>query len=221
MRWFPYGREQQAAFFGCSREQWDELVRDAKKTDWQPGMVVTLRLDEFCPRMRLVKRMDKHDKKKLIGDRPFHPSLFAQRMWKVLLGRKLTFAFEALLLDVESQMKYSYEDYRNKRYVPKKENEFVWLLDPDNNQVSKALVFREATYAEKAKYIEDNKSFLEPGQELDPESVEMTMKSTNYLFFEGEGTRHYMVDQEFIIAPAHDADGEPIDVMGKLLVEDE
>lgn len=184
-------------------------------------MSVRLNLGVFCPPMRLIARLEGAEKQKFFAQKRVHPSLFLQRMWKVLVGTKLTFALEALLLDLEREMTYNYTEYKDKRYVPKNVNEFVWLLEPDDNSVQRALCFRLATIEEKHKYVEDNKVSLEPGQELDPDSVEVYLKTPAYIFFTGEGTSQYMTDPDYILAPAFNDKGEPVDVMGKVIKEGE
>ncbi|TXH11341.1 MAG: hypothetical protein E6R04_01820 [Spirochaetes bacterium] len=200
---------------------WKRAVRENKKVDWQPGMTVRLNVDVFCPPMRLIKRLDDAAKKKFFAGCKVHPSIYSQRMWVVLIGNKLTYALEGLLLEGDREIMYNYTEYRDRRYVPAKENEFVWLLEPDNNSVERALCFRLATKEEKIKYVEDNKAFLEPGQELDPDSVEAYLNTPAYIFFTGEGTSQYMTDPNFILAPAFNENGEPVDVMGKVITEEE
>lgn len=112
-----------------------------------------------------------------------------------------------------------YTNYKDKRYVPTRQNEFVWLNDPETNSPVRVLIFHLASAEEKKKYIAENESGLESWEELDKDTIHKFMEQNCYVALLGE-TERILVDTDHIIAPAFNENREPVDILGNVLTQD-
>lgn len=116
-------------------------------------------------------------------------------------------------------MKLTPAEIAKLRYVPQRENEIIWLHEPDDDSIHRAVAFRKATLKEKEKYVDDNRHFLEPSQEFDEKQLQEFYKTDNYITLYGENS-FTLSSLDFILAPAYNEKGEPLDVFGNLMKED-
>lgn len=117
-------------------------------------------------------------------------------------------------------MKITPAEIAKLRYVPQRNNEFIWLHEPDDDTVQRALAFRKATLEEKKKYVEDNRSYLEPNQEFDEKQLQVFYETDNYIIIYGENAPTLSC-LDYILAPAYNDKGEPLDVYGNVMKDDE
>jgi hypothetical protein len=105
------------------------------------------------------------------------------------------------------------------RYLPKRDNEVVWLLDPDDNLPKRAIIFKKATLQEKQELIKKGEETLGPNEMIDPESLKEALATDMFIAMLDEQLPH-LVMPDFIIAPGINSSGQAVDAYGNL-IEDE